>query len=108
MVSLVFVGILQLPHTVISNSEKLNHPNEQPSQLIKFESWANEPVNEVLDMNNCKKKIQFSPRSYFSNSSTGQLEQASTRQFTEPFLLLVYNSNTLLAGPARQAKNVRY
>ena len=27
MVSLVFFDILQLPHTVISNSEKLTHPN---------------------------------------------------------------------------------
>ena len=27
MVSLVFCDILQLPHTVISNSEKLTHPN---------------------------------------------------------------------------------
>ena len=27
MVSLVFFYILQLPHTVISNSEKLTHPN---------------------------------------------------------------------------------
>ena len=26
MVSLVFFDILQLPHTVISNSEKLTHP----------------------------------------------------------------------------------
>ena len=26
MVSLVFCDILQLPHTVISNSEKLTHP----------------------------------------------------------------------------------
>ena len=29
MVSLVFFDILQLPHTVISNSEKLTHPNVQ-------------------------------------------------------------------------------
>ena len=27
MVSLVFFNILQLPHTVISNSEKLTHPS---------------------------------------------------------------------------------
>ena len=30
MVSLVIFDILQLPHTVISNSEKLTHPSEQP------------------------------------------------------------------------------
>ena len=30
MVSLVFFDILQLPHTVISNSEKLTHPTQQP------------------------------------------------------------------------------
>ena len=29
MVSLVIFDILQLPHTVISNSEKLTHPNIQ-------------------------------------------------------------------------------
>ena len=29
MVSLVFCDILQLPHTVISNSEKLTHPTVQ-------------------------------------------------------------------------------
>ena len=29
MVSLVFFDILQLPHTVISNSEKLTHPTVQ-------------------------------------------------------------------------------
>ena len=29
MVSLVFLDILQLPHTVISNSEKLTHPTAQ-------------------------------------------------------------------------------
>ena len=27
MVSLIFFYIFQLPHTVISNSEKLTHPN---------------------------------------------------------------------------------
>ena len=29
MVYLVFFDILQLPHTVISNSEKLTHPSVQ-------------------------------------------------------------------------------
>ena len=32
MVSLVFCDILQLPHTVISNSEKLTHPTVQPME----------------------------------------------------------------------------
>ena len=36
MVSLVFVvDILQLPHTVISNSEKLTHPNVHCTHLLQ-------------------------------------------------------------------------
>ena len=34
MVSLVFSYFLQLPHTVISNSEKLTHPNVQYIQIL--------------------------------------------------------------------------
>ena len=46
MVSLVFVNILQLPHTVISNSEKLTHPTVRVRALlsllcIKKQPWAN-------------------------------------------------------------------
>ena len=33
MVSLVFFYIFQLPHTVISNSEKLTHPTAQPTGI---------------------------------------------------------------------------
>ena len=41
MVSLVFFYILQLPHTVISNSEKLTHPTahalaHSPGQRLGF------------------------------------------------------------------------
>ena len=32
---LVFVDILQLPHTVISNSEKLAHPNEHTDGQVR-------------------------------------------------------------------------
>ena len=38
MVSLVFFDILQLPHSVISNSEKLTHPNIQYILLIEGNS----------------------------------------------------------------------
>ena len=37
MVCLVLFDILQLPHTVITNSEKLTYPN---GQLIQFIEWS--------------------------------------------------------------------
>ena len=40
MVSLVFFDILQLPHTVISNSEKLTHPSV-PYNLTLFYTMYN-------------------------------------------------------------------
>ena len=36
MVSLVFFDILQLPHTVISNSEKLTHPIVHQVVILRF------------------------------------------------------------------------
>ena len=41
MVSLVFFNILQLPHTVISNYEKLIHPNAHiNTQKCGVKSWG--------------------------------------------------------------------
>ena len=34
--SVIFIDILQLPHTVISNSEKLTHPNAHAQLYCKF------------------------------------------------------------------------
>ena len=51
MVSLVFFLILQLPLTVISNSEKLTHPN---MQLLR--KWA----HETLIMKKKKKRSRIS------------------------------------------------
>ena len=47
MVSLVFFDILQLPHTEISNSEKLTHPTvrvvcpQVTVHQIKYKRWSN-------------------------------------------------------------------
>ena len=56
MVSLVFVvDILQLPHTVISNSEKLTHPNVYATcSLLK--SILSKSKEEYCI---CNKKILF-------------------------------------------------
>ena len=62
MVSLVFFYILQLPHTVISNSEKLTHPTAHSrlcglGYLVKFlirnlsYSPCSEPSRTVLLLN---------------------------------------------------------
>ena len=40
MVSIFFFDILKLPHTVISNSEKLTHPNVQPAKTQSWVCWA--------------------------------------------------------------------
>ena len=44
MVSFVFFDILQLPHTVISNSEKLTHPIEHIHYLIPWETLVSTVV----------------------------------------------------------------
>ena len=50
MVSLVFY-ILQLPHTVISNSEKLTHPNEQAKTVSRNFSFR-EDIRETTRTHN--------------------------------------------------------
>ena len=39
-VSLVFFDILQLPHTAMSNSEKLTHPNVQTPPNPSWQSFS--------------------------------------------------------------------
>ena len=46
MVSLVFFYILQLPHTVISNSEKLTHPNAQGK--VEFFNFVIEYLSKIV------------------------------------------------------------
>ena len=47
MVSLVFCDILQLPHTVISNSEKLTHPTVQHFTVISYTVSNHTPAVDV-------------------------------------------------------------
>ena len=63
MVSLVFFYILQLPHTAISNSEKLTHPNMHKNHTraawirIHFPSWIQEKKIKKKNRKNARKKV---------------------------------------------------
>ena len=48
MVSLVFFDILQLPHTIISNSEKLTHPNTVYIYICVYFSWTISALYTIL------------------------------------------------------------